>query len=86
MIMLARGLTVAALSALAVTAAGSAPAEAGKKFRGFHGHHYGHTYHYHHRPRIRVYGYSSCGYYLKKWQYTGSRYWRKKYFQCKSMW
>jgi hypothetical protein len=28
-------------------------------------------------------GYSSCGYYYRKWMRTGSRYWRNRYHQCR---
>ncbi len=27
--------------------------------------------------------YSGCGYYYRKWQRTGSRYWRNRYYACR---
>ena len=29
-----------------------------------------------------TYGYRSCDYFYNKWQYTGSRYWKSRYFDC----
>jgi hypothetical protein len=49
------------------------------------GHHHGH-HHHHFRgwygPAIVTYGYGSCDFYLRKWKYTGSGYWKAKYYAC----
>lgn len=40
-----------------------------------------------HGPRLRIviggggYGYG-CGYLYDRWQFTGSRYWKREYFAC----
>lgn len=64
----------------------------GRRFYG--GRHYGHRYGRYHR-RGYIYGagipffyggysYSrGCGYYYRKWQRTGSRYWRNRYYACR---
>jgi hypothetical protein len=62
--------------------------------RHYGGRRYGHR-HYRHRHYRRgyVYGgfpliygglyYNSCNYYYRKWKRTGSRYWRKRYYNCR---
>lgn len=93
--MFARSLTLAATAALSFAAAGAPDADAGHgfKFR----HHHGHSHHFHgHRfgghygygPRIsiRIGKVRGCGYYYGKWQYTGSRYWKRQYMECKGYW
>jgi len=50
-------------------------------------HHHGH-HHHHFRgwygPSIVTYGTYGygCGYYWRKWKYTGSSYWKHRYFAC----
>ena len=65
--------------------------------RHYGGRHYGHRRHYrygrYYRPYIYgagipfFYGgysyYGGCGYYYRKWQRTGSRYWRNRYYACR---
>lgn len=36
------------------------------------------------KHRLRVFTYSpySCEYYYDKWQWTGSRFWKKQYYSC----
>jgi hypothetical protein len=53
-----------------------------------HGGPHGHFFHHGFGPRIIIggYGYSDCGYLYSRWQYTGSRYWRHRYFQCRNGW
>lgn len=56
--------------------------------------HYRYRYGRYYRPGIVIgaglpffysgYGYySGCGYYHRKWQRTGSRYWRSRYYACR---
>jgi hypothetical protein len=64
----------------------------GRRFYG--GRHYGHRHGRYHR-RGYIYGagipffyggygyYNGCGYYYRKWQRTGSRYWRNLYYSCR---
>ncbi|MCB1519654.1 MAG: hypothetical protein KDJ37_03655 [Hyphomicrobiaceae bacterium] len=72
-----------ALAAGLAIVATTGSAEAGRRHfgGGFHKHH-----HHHHffRPRHYVYIGPSCGYYYKKWKYTGSSYWKYKYYDCVS--
>lgn len=95
--MISRSLTLAAVAALSFAAAGAPDADAGYgfKFRSHHGHsHHFHKHrfggHYFHGPRISIrigkVGRRSCGYYYDKWQYTGSRYWKRQYKICKGYW
>lgn len=70
-------LFAAALAALTLAAV-SAPASAhGKR------HHF-----LDHGPRLHLYigGGGGCGYYLDRWEDTGSFYWKRKYFICKGWW
>lgn len=70
----------------------------GRRFHGgrhYGGRHYGHRRHYgrYYRPYIYGagipffyggFGYNSgCGYYYRKWKWTGSRYWRNRYYACR---
>lgn len=69
-----------ALAAVAASLAAFAPAsdaEAGKLRHGFR--HFGH--HHHWRPHYVFVG-PSCHYYYKKWKWTGSSYWKHKYYDC----
>jgi hypothetical protein len=65
----------------------------------YRGRHYGRRHHHRHGRHHRrgyIYGagipffyggysyYSGCGYYYRKWQRTGSRYWRNRYYDCRS--
>lgn len=83
--MQAKALFLAAAATLAVvgSASLSTPAEAGKRFRlhigGGHHHHFRHRHW--HAPHY-VYSGPSCRYYYKKWKWTGSSYWKHKYFDC----
>ena len=69
----------------------------GRHFRGgrHYGRHYGHHRHGRHHRRGYIYGAGipffyggygyyggGCGYYYRKWQRTGSRYWRNRYYAC----
>lgn len=72
----------AAVGLVAVTTV-MAPASAhGRRHHHHHGHHYRH-FHGWYGPVV-TYGYSAygCEYYYKKWKYTGSRFWKHKYFAC----
>ena len=67
----------------------------GRAYRGsrhvYGGRHYGRR----HYRRGYVYGagipffyggydyYDGCGYYYRKWRYTGSHYWRNRYYNCR---
>ena len=55
-----------------------APASAHRRHH--HGHHHFHFRHWH-APYV-TYGYGGCEYFYKKWKYTGSGFWKHKYFAC----
>lgn len=75
-----------ALTAIAASLAAFAPsgeAEAGKRFGVRIGG--GHHHHFHHRNfhhKFVVHTGPSCGFYFKKWKFTGSSFWKAKYFAC----
>lgn len=50
--------------------------------------HMGHHFHHHgFGPRIIIgTGYSDCGYLYDRWMFTGSHYWKKRFFRCKYGW
>ncbi len=69
----------AAVVALASAAGAAAPAAA----KGGHGHHH----HHHHGFGFRyvapvVVGSTDCSYYLARFEATGNRYWKRRYYQC----
>lgn len=62
-----------------------------RHYNGNRGRHYGHRYHRNRGlrigiPTVRIYSseYSGCGYSYRKWQITGSRYWRARYYDCRN--
>lgn len=70
-------------------AVGSAEAGRGGKGGGggFHRHSsHHHNHHGHHHRHFRHFYYvdhgGGCGYFYKKWQWTGSSYWKYKYYEC----
>jgi hypothetical protein len=65
---------------LAALMAMLAPASAHRRHH-HHGHHHHHFRHWH-GPAYVTYGYNSCDYFYRKWKYTGSGYWKYKYFDC----
>ncbi len=72
-----------ALATVAATLTAFAPAqeaEAGKRFRLHFGHH--HFHQHHRRPHAYVYTGPSCHHYYKKWKWTESKYWKRKYYRC----
>lgn len=68
---------VAALLAVAAGIVASTAAEA----RGGHHHHHRGVYFY--RAPIIVTRVPDCGYAFARWQATGSRYWKYRYFECR---
>jgi hypothetical protein len=68
---------IAAAFAATTLAAISAPASAHEK------HHF-----FDHGPRLHLFigGGGGCGYYLDRWEDTGSFYWKRKYYICKGWW
>ena len=45
---------------------------------------FGHKYHHGHRNIVvNVGGGRDCGYYYDRWQDTGKRHWKNKYYDCK---
>lgn len=78
--MLKKTIALAAVAATLTAFAPSPEAEAGKRFRLHFGHH--HFHHHHRRPHHYVYTGPSCRYYYKKWKWTGSKYWKRKYYRC----
>ena len=76
-----KSMTIVTAAALATIAGGASAASA----HGHHGHHFKHRHH--HGLRIILGGgYSGCGYLYRRWQYTGSHYWKRRYFACKYGW
>jgi hypothetical protein len=51
----------------------------GNRHRG----HRRHRWHGRHHFRPRFYVGHGCGFYWRKWQYTGRHYWLKRYKACK---
>lgn len=45
-------------------------------------HHHHHHFRHWHAPAYVTYGHDGCGYLYRKWKYTGSSYWKHKYFAC----
>lgn len=81
---------VLTVSVAMLGAVGSAEAGRGKgggsgfKGSGFHrhsSHHHGH-HHRHFRHFYYVEHGGGCGYYYKKWQWTGLQFWKHKYYDC----
>lgn len=59
-----------------------APASAQRRHHG-HNYHNNHFRHWHGPAYVtNGYAYDSCGYFYRKWKYTGSGYWKHKYFAC----
>lgn len=90
--MIARNLVIASLAATVALLGAVGSAEAGRRHGGFGlkfggGGFHKHHHHFHHRhfygPRI-VIGGGGCGYYWNKWKWTGSYYWKAKYYDCVS--
>ncbi len=54
---------------------------------GHHGHHNFHHnfHHFKHGPQLYL-SLGGCGYEYKKWQYTGSYYWKREYYICRGWW
>ena len=77
--MLKKTLALAALAGAIATFAPTGNAEAGKLRLHLHGwkHHHFHGHHW----RSHRYDFG-CRYYYKKWKWTGSRYWKRKYYRC----
>lgn len=77
-------LTAAAVLSLIGSATVTTPAEAGNRFRVHFGggHHHHHFRHRHWHTPHYVYLSPGCGYYYKKWRWTGSSYWKYKYYEC----
>ena len=69
----AKKLMLGSLAGLAVMAAALAPASA-------HGKHHHHLRWY--GPAIVTYSGGGCSYYYWKWQNTGLRFWKHKYYAC----
>lgn len=83
--MLSKSIAFAAVAASVAILGASGSAEAGKRHFGAHfgGHGHHHKFHHRHwRPHYYVYSGPSCGYYFKKWKWTGSSYWKHKYYDC----
>jgi hypothetical protein len=77
-----KSMTIVTAAALATIAGGASAASA----HGHHGHHF-FNHHHHHGLRIIVgSGYSGCGYLYRRWSYTGSHYWKRRYLACKYGW
>lgn len=55
-----------------------APAAAHGRHHRHHHHHFRHW----HAPVFITESYGSCHYLYRKWRYTGSRYWKFRYFDC----
>jgi hypothetical protein len=81
-------------SILFAGAAGVAALAGGITAASAHGHgghgHMGHGHFFHHHgfgPRIIVgSAYSDCGHLYNRWTFTGSRYWKMRYLQCRYGW
>ena len=75
--------TIAALGAVGSAEAG----RPGGAFKGggfkigfkHHNHHFRHKHFY--GPRVFVGG-GGCGYFYDKWKFTGSSFWKAKYYSC----
>jgi hypothetical protein len=67
----AKRLLLGGLTGLAVMAAALAPASAHK-----------HHHHLRYGPSIITYSGGGCSYYYWKWQNTGLRFWKHKYYAC----
>lgn len=71
---------IAAVIAVAAGFVASSAAEA----RGGHRHHHHHHRGFHlYRAPIIVTRVPDCGYAFARWQATGSRYWKYRYFECR---
>lgn len=72
----------ATLSAGTVSASEHGSSHGSFKMHSDHGH-FEHSFH--HQPHIRfiVRSNDDCGYYYERWQDTGSRYWKHKYYDCR---
>jgi hypothetical protein len=79
---ISRKLVLGTTAALVAALTALAPASAGGRHHHHDRHH--HHYRYWHKPVVVVPSYERCGYYYRKWKYTGSRYWRARYFACVS--
>lgn len=86
-----RKLVIASLTVTFAAVGAIGSAEAGKRgggFKfgggGFKQHHSHHKFHHRHHfgPSIYIGGGGGCGYYYHKWKYSGSYFWRVKYFDC----
>ncbi len=72
-------ITIAAIAATSMSSAASAGNKNFKFGHGWGGHHFNHGHHIKiYQPHYRT----SCHYYKKKWQWTGKKYWFKKYKTC----
>lgn len=92
--MITKNFAVAALAVAVAVLGAAGSAEAGKRGGGggfkFGGGGFKHSFHHHHGfghkrhfgPKIIIGVGGGCGYYYDKWQFTGSRYWKAKYFNC----
>jgi hypothetical protein len=84
-----KSILFAAAAGLVTLAGGVTAASAHGHGGGGHGGGHHNFFHHGFGPRIFVgggYGYSDCEYLYSRWQYTGSRYWRHRYFQCRNGW
>jgi hypothetical protein len=79
-----------AIALMALTALGGAvgSAQAGGKHHKFHfkNHHFNN---FHSGRTVVVIGGGgrySCDYYYDKWQWTGSKYWKRQYYACVYSW
>lgn len=79
-----KALSLGAFAALVLTIGGAATANAGG---GHHRFHNFHRFDFHpHSRLVLIAPPRDCGYYYERWQYSGSFYWKQRYFQCKGWW
>jgi hypothetical protein len=79
-----RALSLGTFATIALSLGGAATANAGSGHHRFHN-----FYSFDFRPHTRLVLISpsyDCGTYYDRWQYSGSFYWKKRYFECRGWW